>query len=551
MVKRKEPPLESLFTIHKSLNTKIINNMKAIKVSLVLTSVLVFLGANVQAQEETAGQAFTRHQVSAGLQGFGIGSMPFRGLVSWTDQPGLAFGFGANYTYWFNEHVGFRTGLRMNRLTHNQRIANFDMAFDASLPLSSVVYGSTSTALTTVSLHGTATTIYEEQKYSFIELPLMVALQYNKMFLNVGVAFTQAISAEGDFSYANPVCEITALPDLGTTSNPPTPLTLNSPSSAKVYNSDMVKPFYALLGAEAGYNFYLNPYTSIGVGLFGRLTPFARTTHNTIDVYGLTTDAKYEIFQPSTTRMAEKVGYYELGVSVNLNIGFGETVGDEDESGYVLTPFAAGNSQLANNELDAAKAAREQAEAELAAVKQARKSAEAELNAMKQARKSAEAELAAAKQAREQAEDNRAELAQLAKSANEATRKADLKPVQPAPRQEVVKHAEKILVYFDFNKTEPLYDETTGASIRALSEQMQADENLKVIVIGHTDSVGSSKNNVSLGRKRAATVRRMMVDLGAPRKNIEIGTRGEAEPAESNETQEGRAHNRRVTVEVK
>ena len=41
-----------------------------------------------------------------------------------------------------------------------------------------------------------------------------------------------------------------------------------------------------------------------------------------------------------------------------------------------------------------------------------------------------------------------------------------------------------------------------------------------------------------------------MVDMGAPAENIAIVTRGESEPEESNKTEEGRAHNRRATVEM-
>ena len=41
-----------------------------------------------------------------------------------------------------------------------------------------------------------------------------------------------------------------------------------------------------------------------------------------------------------------------------------------------------------------------------------------------------------------------------------------------------------------------------------------------------------------------------MVGMGAPAENIAVTTRGENEPKESNKTEDGRAQNRRATVEL-
>ena len=103
---------------------------------------------------------------------------------------------------------------------------------------------------------------------------------------------------------------------------------------------------------------------------------------------------------------------------------------------------------------------------------------------------------------------------------------------------------------FDYNKTRPIYSDETAASLRALCSAMQNDASLRVVVIGHTDNVGTKRNNNKVGRRRANAVKKLMIDLGAPEKNISVATRGESEPEESNKTDEGRAHNRRATVEI-
>ena len=80
---------------------------------------------------------------------------------------------------------------------------------------------------------------------------------------------------------------------------------------------------------------------------------------------------------------------------------------------------------------------------------------------------------------------------------------------------------------------------------------MKADENLTVIVYGQTDNTGSLQINMKYGQKRAEALKKYMVKLGAPAKNINCVSRGPNEPVADNDTEEGRAKNRRATVELK
>ncbi len=70
-----------------------------------------------------------------------------------------------------------------------------------------------------------------------------------------------------------------------------------------------------------------------------------------------------------------------------------------------------------------------------------------------------------------------------------------------------------------------------------------------VEVRGHTDSVGSETSNLDLSQRRADSVRDYLVSKGiSPEKLTAVG-KGEAEPLASNDTADGRAENRRVTLE--
>ncbi len=69
-------------------------------------------------------------------------------------------------------------------------------------------------------------------------------------------------------------------------------------------------------------------------------------------------------------------------------------------------------------------------------------------------------------------------------------------------------------------------------------------------IIGHTDDVGDKKKNQRLSKQRAETIRTNLILAGVdPSKIMTVGA-GESQPIASNQTEEGRAQNRRVEVIV-
>lgn len=69
-------------------------------------------------------------------------------------------------------------------------------------------------------------------------------------------------------------------------------------------------------------------------------------------------------------------------------------------------------------------------------------------------------------------------------------------------------------------------------------------------VVGYTDSKGDAKYNLELSKKRAAAVRDFLIAGGVPSNKLRIVGRGAKDPIASNDTEEGRAKNRRVEVVV-
>lgn len=82
------------------------------------------------------------------------------------------------------------------------------------------------------------------------------------------------------------------------------------------------------------------------------------------------------------------------------------------------------------------------------------------------------------------------------------------------------------------------------------AEGLKGQENLKVEIAGHTDSVGAAEYNQQLSQKRAEAVRDYLLELGVAPDQLTARGYGESRPLRSNETPSGRERNRRVEVNV-
>ena len=81
--------------------------------------------------------------------------------------------------------------------------------------------------------------------------------------------------------------------------------------------------------------------------------------------------------------------------------------------------------------------------------------------------------------------------------------------------------------------------------------EMGENESAFIIIDGHTDNVGSSASNKVLSFKRANAVKTYLMQMGADAKRMIAVGHGQDDPIDSNDTPEGRAHNRRVIMTVK
>jgi outer membrane protein OmpA-like peptidoglycan-associated protein len=99
------------------------------------------------------------------------------------------------------------------------------------------------------------------------------------------------------------------------------------------------------------------------------------------------------------------------------------------------------------------------------------------------------------------------------------------------------------LYFASFQTT--ILPESEGA-LNQLYTMLTDNPEVRIRIIGHTDDVGSDKDNQILSEGRAKSVRQAMIDRGIDPNRIEFEGRGEQEPVATNKTEEGRAKNRRV-----
>ena len=99
-------------------------------------------------------------------------------------------------------------------------------------------------------------------------------------------------------------------------------------------------------------------------------------------------------------------------------------------------------------------------------------------------------------------------------------------------------------VFFDFDKYDirPEFHDFLDEIIKTI----KGHSDLRIKVIGHTDSDGTDDYNISLSKKRSESIIKYFSLKGVKQDRIEFDFKGEEMPVDTNSTTEGRQRNRRV-----
>jgi outer membrane protein OmpA-like peptidoglycan-associated protein len=83
--------------------------------------------------------------------------------------------------------------------------------------------------------------------------------------------------------------------------------------------------------------------------------------------------------------------------------------------------------------------------------------------------------------------------------------------------------------------------------IRQISQVLQQEANMNLLIEGHTDSDGNDETNMDLSKRRAEAVKNALVDVyNVSAGRLSTNGKGESEPVGDNGTPDGKAQNRRV-----
>jgi len=123
-------------------------------------------------------------------------------------------------------------------------------------------------------------------------------------------------------------------------------------------------------------------------------------------------------------------------------------------------------------------------------------------------------------------------------------------PVIEYPYEAELKNCGQLATYqltFDTNS-----DKLKGSDwpiLQVLADLLKKDATLKIEIAGHTDDTGNASANQALSERRANTVKQMLVSrYGADANHLTAKGYGAEQPMAGNDTEQGRAINRRVEL---
>ncbi len=103
-------------------------------------------------------------------------------------------------------------------------------------------------------------------------------------------------------------------------------------------------------------------------------------------------------------------------------------------------------------------------------------------------------------------------------------------------------------IFFEFDSYD-LRPESIS-ELEYLRDLLVKNPGLRIEIGGHTDSKGSNQYNMELSRQRARVVYQYLIDHGIDKGRLTYKGYGETKPVSSNETEEGRASNRRTEIKI-
>lgn len=101
-----------------------------------------------------------------------------------------------------------------------------------------------------------------------------------------------------------------------------------------------------------------------------------------------------------------------------------------------------------------------------------------------------------------------------------------------------------------FDTDSDVLNSAARQNLSSLASSLDKYPGTDLLIVGHTDAVGTDSYNLSLSERRAAAVTNYLASQNVTRARLRPAGRGESEPVAANDTDTGRAQNRRVEVAI-
>ncbi|KWW32031.1 MAG: hypothetical protein AUK63_127 [bacterium P3] len=263
--------------------------------------------------------------LSFGVLG-GPGGLMFNGSVKEPSSMGFTFGFNVNYTCYINNYIGFSTGVHINRMSSGYYESDV-----LSYGTGNVQVGDGSTLWTVNARYHLKTgRVDETYKTYFVEVPVLLAMQYRKWYWNMGLKVAVPVAMHADYTYDKSDLYLDEVLGSGTVLS--NPLHVNSYDGASgevdLYDKQrhQLLMFYVMASAEIGYNVaFYGGASSLSVGVFMDMSVNSAKLNNAANTASITLNTNELYYHNSVqTDKVKSVGCFKAGIKLQYNLGIGQ-----------------------------------------------------------------------------------------------------------------------------------------------------------------------------------------------------------------------------------
>jgi peptidoglycan-associated lipoprotein len=122
----------------------------------------------------------------------------------------------------------------------------------------------------------------------------------------------------------------------------------------------------------------------------------------------------------------------------------------------------------------------------------------------------------------------------------------EVKPIVANPLKDAGSILSKRSVFYEYDSN--VVKDEFKPLVTAHSQYLTQNRNRKIVIQGNTDERGSREYNISLGQRRADSVKQMMLLLGVQEAQIETVSFGEEKPRSTGTDEAALAENRRSDI---